>query len=196
MFGDQDHIKRLKEQEAWPEEYPLDARTPKALKAAEKADRAALKAAEKAGRNLVKQSKRVAEAGRPAKKSGRGGASTHSTAGEIADIKAAAWQAKQEQRAMKEKQAAQKGLLKAEKAAARTARWQADEERRWEQEMAAARKEARRYGGAVPTYDYYEPTAYQSRPGGGNVGGCGGTVALLLLFILVLMLLWCGRFAS
>ena len=188
MWGDADHIKKLKQGE--PPPSPTDFPDPKKAKQQQPADRAAQKAAEADARKLAKWSQLRPSPAKPAKQPP---ATTRPTPTDIANLKAEAWEAKQQQKAMKDAWRAQKELLKAEKAAAKMAQWQAAEDLRLQRETAALGKAAKQRDLARPTSEAsYYPYAPPS------TGGCATTTYLLLLLavlIAVLLLCVCGCLA-
>ena len=109
MWGDTDHIKKLKEQQAteWPDDFPAPK---KAKKGQAKADRAAQKAADAEARKLAKWTQTTPKPTKqpPAKRP---------NAADLANLKAAEWQAKQEAHDAKAHQRALKATVRAEKRA-------------------------------------------------------------------------------
>lgn len=183
MWGDTDHIKRLKrEQQPWPSDFP----DPKKAKQQAKADRAAQKAAEAEARKLAKWSQLQPSPAKPAKQPP---VTTRPSTTDLADLKAAEWQAKQEARDVKAHQQALKATIRAEKDARQAQARAAAAEIQWLKEEQAHWKEG--WGGrsAAPNYTpAYVPSAI-----GCGLSGCAGPVlALLLLLLLFLCICDCG----
>lgn len=191
MWGDTDHIKKLKQGEPppWPDDFPDPKKAEKQEKQQQQADRAAQKAADAEARKLAKWSSLP-----PPKPAKQPPATKRPTAADLANLRAEAWEAKQQQRAMKDAWRAQQDLLKAEKTAAKLAQWQAAEDLRLQREMAGLGKAAKQRDLARPTseasdYAYaYAPSAI-----GCGLSGCAGpALALLLLLLLFLCICNCG----
>ena len=185
MWGDKDDIDKLKkaEKQGWPDFPPIDPKKAKKEEAERaKADRAAEKAAEAEARKLAKWGQMPP----PAKPTKQPPPAKRPTATDIANLKAEAWEAKQQQKAMRDAWRAQQDLLKAEKTAAKLARWQADEDRRIQRETAALWKAAKQRDLARPTSEASD-YAYDL-----STGGCATTAFLLLLLVvLIAVLLLC-----
>jgi len=189
MWGDTNHIKKLKQGEPpWPDDFPNGKKAKKQEKERGKADRAAQKAADAEALALARWSHLPPAAPAPAKQP----PAKRPTATDIANLKAEAWEAKQQQKAMKDAWRAQQDLLKAEKAAAKLARWQADEDRRLQREMAALGKAAKQRDLARPTSEASDYAYAPSAIGCGLSGCAGPSLALLLLLLLFLCICDCG----
>lgn len=133
MWGDEQHIKRLKEEQPpWPDDFP----DPKKAKKQEKAaDRAVQKAADASARKLAKWGQMPP----PAKPTKQPPATKRPRAADLADLKAAEWQAKQEARDAKAHQRVLKATIRAEKVAQQAQRraavagiqWLKEEQAHW-----------------------------------------------------------------
>ena len=185
MWGDADHIKRLKrEQQPWPSDFP-DPK--KEEKRQQQADRAAQKAADAEARKLAKWSHLPAQP-KPTKQP----PARRPSAADLADLKAAEWQAKQEAHDAKARQQALKATIRAEKAAQQAQRHAAAAEIQWLKEEQAHWKQERGGHSAAPNYIDYTLAYVPSAIGCGLSGCAGPALALLLLLLLFLCICNCG----
>lgn len=179
MWGDTDHIKKLKQGEPppWPTDFPDPKKAKKQEQQQQRADRAAQKAADAEARAIARWSQM------PPAKPAKQPPAKRPSAADIANLKAEAWEAKQQQKAMKDAWRAQKELLEAEKAAAKLAQWQAAEDLRLQRETAGLGKAAKQRDLAQPTS---EASDYAYAP---STGGCATTTFLLLLLVVLIAIL-------
>jgi len=186
MWGDANHIKKLKQGEPppWPDFPSIDPK--KAKKQEGKADRAAQQAADAEARALAKWAQL------PPAKPLKQPPAKRPTAADLADLKAAEWQAKQEQRDAKAHQHALKATIRAEKAAQQAQAHAAAAEQQWLKEEQARWKQDKYGRTTAPSYTDYA-TAYVPSAIGCGLSGCAGpALALLLLLLLFLCICNCG----
>ena len=189
MWGDTDHIKKLKQGEPppWPDDFPYPKKAKKREQQQQRADRAARKAADAEARALAKWG-RMPPPAKPTKQP----PAKRPNAADLADLKAAEWQAKQEARDAKAHQRALKATIRAEKVAQQAQRRAAAAEIQWLKEEQAHWKQERGGRSAAPNYTDYTPAYVPSAIGCGLSGCAGPALALLLLLILFLCICDCG----
>lgn len=189
MWGDSEHLKKLKEQEAagWPEAgKPLTAKEWKTLKAAEKGGfigKDDLKAAERQVKEDRAALKRALEqdAVKGAKKAGR----RPSPSIDLDGLKEAEWQAKADKAAWKAQQKALKATIQAEKEALKAQREADRQEQQWAKDEIAAAKKAQKHRG----YGGYAATTWEAPAAPAAAFGCSSTATLALFVIAVVIML-------
>lgn len=212
MWGDSNHIKALKEQEQpWPDPgKPLTEKEWKTLKAAEKGgfiDKDDLKAAKKRGGKEpahddsldLKVAKQLRKAERNALKEqwqqdakAAKRSQKEQWRGDLADLKAAEWEAKQARRAEKDRQRALRDTIRAEKAARKEQQRAEANDWKWTKAEKAAWKAAKTSG----QYQAYSEPSYAPDLAHLSAGfSCMGTMAafaLLAGLFLLVLLCFCG----
>ena len=180
MWGDDDHIKKLKQGEPppWPSDFPNPKKAKKQEQQQKRSGRAAQKAADAQARALAKWSSLAPP---PAKRP---------SAADLANLKAAEWEAKQTARDAKAHQRALKATIRAEKAAQQAQARAAAAEIQWLKEEQAHWKQERGGRSVAPNYTNYTP-AYVPSTIGCGLSGCAGPALALLLAALILLLLLC-----
>lgn len=179
MWGDEQHIKRLKEEQSpWPSDFPDTKKTKKQERQQAKTDRAAQKAAGAEARKLAKWTQTTPKPTKqpPAKRP---------NAADLANLKAAEWQAKQEAHDAKAHQRALKATVRAEKRAQQAQARATAVEQQWLKDEQARWKEERRGRTATASYIDYA-SAY-------TPSGCSIPLTLLLILLLLAILAYLAQ---